>query len=82
MHGVGLGLANGYSPEEVAPKFDFPVLLIAGSEDRVNPIDTNAAVLIKVLKQGRLEILEGYGHVPEVEAPDAVNALLGEFFAD
>ena len=29
MHGVGLGLADGYSPDEVAPRLDFPVLLIS-----------------------------------------------------
>src|SRR5262249_39858220 len=68
MHGVKLGLADGYSPEEVAPSLTFPVLMISGREDKVNPIDKNAAVLLKVLKQGRLEVLDGYGHLPEVEA--------------
>jgi pimeloyl-ACP methyl ester carboxylesterase len=80
MHGVKLGLADGYSPEEVAPKLNFPVLMIAGREDRVNPIDRNAAVLIKHLPQGRLEILDGVGHLPEVEKPDVVNKMLREFF--
>src|ERR1700676_2596012 len=32
MHGIKLGLADGYSPEEIAPKLDFPVLLISGRE--------------------------------------------------
>jgi len=80
MHGVRLGLAEGYSPEEVAPKLDFPVLLISGREDRVNPIDDNAAVLVKVLPQGRLEVLDGAGHLPEVELPDTVNRMLRDFF--
>jgi pimeloyl-ACP methyl ester carboxylesterase len=82
MHGVILGLADGYSPEEVSGKLTFPVLMISGREDRVNPIDKNAAVLLKVLPQGRLEVLEGIGHLPEVEAPDTVNRLLREFFAN
>lgn len=82
MHGVKLGLVDGYSPDEVGPKLEFPVLLISGREDRVNPVDKNAAILIKVLKQGRLEILDGYGHLPEVETPDTVNKLLRDFFAD
>ena len=47
MHRVKLGLVDGYAPEEVAPKLNFPVLMISGREDRVNPIDKNAAVLIK-----------------------------------
>src|SRR6185312_6847474 len=55
MHGVKLGMVDGYAPEEVAPKLNFPVLMISGREDRVNPTDKNAAVLIKQLPQGKLE---------------------------
>lgn len=80
MHGVKLGLSDGYSPEEVGPKLTFPVLLISGSEDKVNPIAAHAAILIKSLPQGRLEILEGYGHLPEVEAPEIVNKMLKDLF--
>ena len=56
--------------------------MISGRDDRVNPIDKNAAVLLKVLQQGRLEVLEGIGHLPEVEAPDVVNGLLRDFFSN
>lgn len=80
MHGVKLGLVNGYSPEEVAPKVTMPVLMIQGTADKVNPADKNADILIKVLKNGRLERLENIGHLPEVEAPDAVNKMLRNFF--
>ena len=80
MHGVKLGLVDGYAPEEVAPKLNFPVLMISGREDRVNPVDKNAAVLIKQLPQGKLEILDGVGHLPEVEKPDLVNKMLRDFF--
>jgi pimeloyl-ACP methyl ester carboxylesterase len=82
MHGVKLGLADGYSPEEVAPKLTMPVLMIQGREDRVNPTDKNAAVLLKLLPQARLEIVDGVGHLPEVEAPDTVNRMLREFFSE
>jgi pimeloyl-ACP methyl ester carboxylesterase len=81
MHGVKLALADFYGPD-VAERFTFPVLLIQGSEDKVNPLDKNAAILIKALPQGRLEVLDGYGHLPEVEAPDIVNQMLKQFFAD
>ncbi|TMJ56637.1 MAG: alpha/beta hydrolase, partial [Alphaproteobacteria bacterium] len=30
MHGVKLGMFDGYSPKEVAPKLNFPVLMISG----------------------------------------------------
>jgi pimeloyl-ACP methyl ester carboxylesterase len=82
MHGVKLGLADGYSPEEVAGALSFPVLMISGSEDRINPIDKNAAILLKVLRNGKLEVLDGIGHLPEVEAPDVVNRMLRNFFAE
>jgi pimeloyl-ACP methyl ester carboxylesterase len=82
MHGVKLGLADGYSPAEVAPALTMPVLMISGREDRVNPIDKNAAVLAKAVPAARLEILDGIGHLPEVEAPETVNRLLRRFFAD
>lgn len=49
MQGIELGLSDGYSPDEVAAKVTVPVLLISGSDDRVNPIETNAAVLQKAM---------------------------------
>ena len=81
MHGVKLGMVDGYDPETVAAKVIAPVLMISGSEDRVNPIAANAAVLAKAMPKARLEIIEGLGHLPEVEAPDKVNGMLRAFFA-
>jgi pimeloyl-ACP methyl ester carboxylesterase len=69
-----------YSPD-LADRFTMPVLLIQGSEDRVTPPEKNAGILIKALPNGRLELLEGYGHLPEVETPERVNALVRAFFA-
>ena len=80
MHGVKLGLVDGYDPETVAAKVTAPVLMISGSEDRVNPIDKNAAILAKAMPKARFEIIEGAGHLVEVEAPDRVNHLLRDFF--
>jgi pimeloyl-ACP methyl ester carboxylesterase len=82
MHGVKLGMLDGYDPETVAAKVTAPVLMISGSEDRVNPIDKNAAILAKAMPKAKLEIIEGVGHLPEVEAPDKINAMLRAFFAD
>lgn len=81
MHGVKLGMVDGYDPETVAAKVIAPVLMISGSEDRVNPIAANAAILAKAMPKARLEIIEGLGHLPEVEAPDKVNGMLRAFFA-
>jgi pimeloyl-ACP methyl ester carboxylesterase len=48
----------------------------------VNPIDTNAAILAKAMPHARFEIIDGVGHLPEVEAADEVNRMLQEFFLD
>jgi pimeloyl-ACP methyl ester carboxylesterase len=80
MHGVKLGMVDGYDPKTVAAKVIAPVLMISGSEDRVNPIASNAAILAKAMPKAKLEIIEGLGHLPEVEAPDKVNGMLRAFF--
>ena len=80
MHGVKLGMVNGYSPEEAGAKLTMPVLLIQGRVDKVNPGDKNADLLIKYLKNGKLEYLEAIGHLPEFEVPDTVNKMLRDFF--
>jgi pimeloyl-ACP methyl ester carboxylesterase len=80
MHGVKLGMVNGYSPEESGAKLTMPVLLIQGRLDKINPGDRNAELLIRQLKNGKLEWLENIGHLPELEAPDTVNKMLRDFF--
>ena len=82
MHGVKLGLVDGYDPETVAAKVAVPVMMISGIEDRVNPMDKNAAILAKAMPKAKHEIMQGIGHLPEVEAPEKVNAMLRAFFAE
>src|SRR5262249_47448398 len=81
MQAIKLSLGDFYGPD-VADKFTFPVLLIQGNEDRINPLEKNAAILIKALPQGHLEVLAGYGHFPEVAAPDCVTGRLRQLFAE
>ena len=45
-----------------------PCYATAGDEDRVNWIGRKP------------KILDGVGHIPDIEAPDRVNQLFGEFF--
>jgi pimeloyl-ACP methyl ester carboxylesterase len=80
MHGVKLGMVNGYSPEESGAKLTMPVLLIQGRFDKINSGDRNAELLIKHLKNGNLVWLENIGHLPEFEAPDTINKMLRDFF--
>lgn len=64
---------------DVADCIAMPVLLIQGDQDRVNPLADNALPLSAVLPQARLDVLEGIGHLPEVEAWERVNGLVRDF---
>ncbi len=55
-----------------------PTLLVVGSEDRiVDPQQAIAAAAL--LPRGRLVVLEGCGHAPQIEQSDVVNHLVVEF---
>jgi pimeloyl-ACP methyl ester carboxylesterase len=61
------------------PALSMPTLIIVGSEDVLSPakeVDRYAG------DTGQAVIIEGAGHVLFDEAPDEVNALLAEFFAE
>lgn len=65
---------------EVAAKVTAPVLIVQGAEDLVAPVE-GARRLQQALPNARLEILEGVGHLPELEAPGRVNRLIADFLA-
>jgi pimeloyl-ACP methyl ester carboxylesterase len=81
MQAVRFGLGNYYTPD-FAERLAMPILLIQGAEDQVNPTETNAAVLEKALSNARLIVLDGAGHLPEVEAPGRVNNLVSAFLTE
>lgn len=80
MHGVKLGMEDGYDPQTVAAKATMPVLMISGNEDRVNPIDKNADLIRQAMPKAKFDLIEGVGHLPEVESPEMVNRILRDFF--
>jgi pimeloyl-ACP methyl ester carboxylesterase len=72
--------ASGDAPP-LGAGLTMPLLLIQGEEDRVTPAEVNADLLGAALPQVRIVKLAGCGHLPEIECPDRVNALIGEHFA-
>jgi pimeloyl-ACP methyl ester carboxylesterase len=82
MQAVRFGALSGYYAPQFAQSLAAqPFMMISGAEDGVSPRARNADVLAKAVPSARHEVLDGYGHLPEVEAPDRVNALLLEFFS-
>ena len=57
-----------------------PIALIWGDRDRIIPV-SHAYAAHDALTGSRLEVLEGIGHFPHVEAPTAVADILENFIA-
>ena len=57
---------------------DMPVQLIYGSEDRLTPPSIGEDMK-RQLADARLAVLDGAGHLSNLEAPDAFNAVLVDF---
>lgn len=53
-----------------------PVLVLCGSEDRVTPPVLSAA-LARLIPGARSELIEGAGHLTNIERPDEFNTLVG-----
>jgi pimeloyl-ACP methyl ester carboxylesterase len=62
-----------------AHKLGVPTLLIWGKQDRLAPIGAVRRAAAQ-LRWGRLEVLDGCGHMPLIEKPGEVIALLRRFF--
>jgi pimeloyl-ACP methyl ester carboxylesterase len=80
--GVAALLDNGRRliPELAAAPFDLmavdcPVLLVWGTRDRMVP-HSGARVVLQALPRTRVELIEGCGHCPQLEATDRLLELL------
>ncbi|GAB2184303.1 alpha/beta fold hydrolase [Roseibium sp. LAB1] len=52
-----------------------PTLVLMGAEDRLCPIDRHE-LMHQLIESSTLQIIDGAGHLPTLEQPDAVNAAL------
>jgi pimeloyl-ACP methyl ester carboxylesterase len=60
------------------PRIGVPALVIVGEHDRVTP-PAAAVELAGELPDARLVVLEGAGHLPMLERPEALAAVLRDF---
>lgn len=65
----------------LAGRIEAPVLVICGAEDALSG-PGQARMVAASIAGARLEILEGAGHSPQIEAPPAFNRLVSAFLAD
>ena len=57
-----------------------PLLVVAGDRDPLIPLEVGRS-LAEASPNGRLEVLEGCGHLPSMERPDEFNRILTGFLA-
>ena len=69
---------NDFNVMEQLNQIDLPVLVITGSEDRMTPAKFGR-YLAGSLHNGRLEIVDGAGHMVMLEEPAMVSSLVAEF---
>jgi pimeloyl-ACP methyl ester carboxylesterase len=58
-----------------------PTLIVVGSEDQITP-PADSEVMRREIRGSRLEVIEGAGHVSNVERPEEFNAALTKFLHD
>jgi len=69
-----------YDITKELPRITCPVLILHGREDPI-PVESSQ-VAAKAMPKARLEVLDGSGHVPYVEAGPALFAALERFLAE
>jgi pimeloyl-ACP methyl ester carboxylesterase len=72
--------ASGSAPV-IGAGLAMPLMLIQGNEDGVTPFAANGRLLANAVPNARVETLDGCGHLPEIECPERVNALLSRFLS-
>lgn len=63
---------------DVLPTISVPVLCVVGDQDGSTPVDVVKAAADQI-KGARFEVIEGCGHIPCVEQPEALAELLQAF---
>lgn len=60
------------------PSVDCPTLVLCGRQDQLTPVDVHRE-MAEAIPQARLAIVEDSGHLPPLEHPQAVTALLRDW---
>lgn len=76
--GAQRGMAERRDSTPLLEAINFPTLILAGDEDTLTPVD-EAAGLCAGIRGARLRVLEGAGHLSNLEKPDEFNSVLIEF---
>jgi pimeloyl-ACP methyl ester carboxylesterase len=79
-HAVDM-LFSVHTPDLVA-SVEAPISIVIGDEDRIAPINDHARPIHEAARNSALHVLDGIGHMPKLEAPDAFNSIVLAAAAD
>lgn len=75
------GMAVRRDQTDLLPEIDVPTLVVVGSEDVLTP-PADSHTMHRAIRGSRLHVIEGTGHVSNVERPDEFNRVLTNFLKD
>ncbi|MDT7602934.1 MAG: hypothetical protein QOF61_931 [Acidobacteriota bacterium] len=75
------GMAQRRDQTDMLKNILQPTLIVVGSEDQITP-PQDAELMRREIGGSRLEVIEGAGHVSNVERPEEFNAALLKFLSD
>ena len=73
-HAVDM-LFSAHTPS-IVRSIEAPISIIVGSLDRVAPADEHARPIHEAANGSTLLVLDGIGHMPKIEAPEAFNSIV------
>lgn len=82
--GLGASIAAGRFADEVAiaSTLTVPLAVLHGSEEQLVSLDYLRGLNLPTLWRGEVQVIDGAGHAPHVEQPEAFAALLTAFVDD
>jgi 3-oxoadipate enol-lactonase len=75
------GMAQRADQTEFLSEIVAPTLIIVGNEDAITPVQ-DAERMHREIRGSRLEVIQGAGHVSNIEQPEAFNKALLKFLHD
>jgi pimeloyl-ACP methyl ester carboxylesterase len=75
------GMAERRDQMSLLPNILQPTLIVVGSEDQLTP-PADSEVMRREIRGSRLVVIEGAGHVSNIEHPAEFNAALLKFLRD
>lgn len=79
-YGAALGASAGWDRSEDLGALDMPCEVLGGALDRICP-PSSVQALAESIGAEKVTVLDGLGHMAQLEAPDHVAALVSDFIA-